>query len=160
VTSGRSVIEVEPAPPSTGGNARSSRGGTRKAPWWLWVGALAIVLPLALAIVGLLVRVLDATPAAWSTLFSQRTIVLVWRSFALTAAVTVTGSVIGVAGAWLLARTDLRFKRTWGVAFALPLVIPSYVIAIVLISASGSSGLVADLTGTSIPYLSEPGDAA
>lgn len=125
----------------------------RKAPWWLWVGALAIVLPLALAVAGLFLRVLDASPAAWSTLFSSRTLTLVWRSFTLTAAVTLTGAVVGVAGAWVLARTDLRFKRVWGVAFALPLVIPSYVIAIVLISASGSSGLVASVTGVAIPYL-------
>lgn len=153
MTSGRSVIEVDPAPPAAVGSREPGRRNRRKAPWWLWLGALAIVLPVALAIVALLLRILDATPAAWDTLFSTRTLALIWRSFALTAAVTVTGTIIGVTGAWVLARTDIRFNRSWGVAFALPLVIPSYVIAIVLISASGSSGLVADLTGLSMPYL-------
>lgn len=153
MTSGRSVVEVDPAPPISAASGRTTRGPARKPPWWLWVGALAIVAPLALAIAALFLRVLDATPAAWDTLLSFRTITLIWRSFALTAAVTATGSVIGVAGAWLLARTDLQFKRVWAVAFALPLVIPSYVIAMVLISASGSSGLMASLTGITIPYL-------
>ncbi len=112
------------------------------------------MLPLAVAIISLLLRVFDATPAAWDTLFATRTVSLVWRSFALTAAVTATGSAIGVGGAWLLARTDLRFKRVWSIAFALPLVIPSYVIAMVLISASGANGIVSDLTGIRVPYLS------
>lgn len=153
MTSGRSVIEVDPAPPEQIRTGATERSTTKKAPWWLWVGALAIVLPLGLAIVGLLLRAFAATPAAWDTLLSTRTLWLIWRSFALTAAVTITATAVGIAGAWLLARTDIRLKRMWGVAFALPLVIPSYVIAIVLISATGPSGLIADVIGVGIPSL-------
>ena len=70
-----------------------------------------------------------------------------------TAAVTASATAVGVAGAWILNRTDVTFKRAWAVAFALPLVIPSYVIAMVLTSATGPRGLVADLTGLSLPHL-------
>jgi len=83
----------------------------------------------------------------------MRTLCLVGRSFALTGLVTASATVIGVGGAWILARTDIAFKRVWGIVFALPLVIPSYVLALAFISASGPRGLIADLTGLATPYL-------
>lgn len=84
---------------------------------------------------------------------SLRTIRLAARSFLLTGLVTVSATVVGVTGAWLLARTDLAFKRVWGIAFAMPLVVPSYVLAMVFISATGPRGLFADLTGIALPHL-------
>ncbi len=84
---------------------------------------------------------------------STRTLRLIGRSFLLTALVTASATTVGVGGAWLLARTDLSFKRAWGVVFAMPLVIPSYVLAMVFISATGPRGLVADITGIPLPHL-------
>jgi iron(III) transport system permease protein len=65
----------------------------------------------------------------------------------------VSAVVIGVAGAWVLGRTNIRFKTAWAVAFALPLVIPSYVIAMTLISSGGPRGLLADFTGIPFPHV-------
>lgn len=115
--------------------------------------ALAILLVIAVPVGTLLLRVFDATDAAWDTLLSVRTARLLGRTLVFTVAVTTTATVVGVGGAWLLARTDLRAKRAWAVAFALPLVIPSYVVAMVLISATGSRGLIADLFGFGTPHL-------
>jgi iron(III) transport system permease protein len=67
--------------------------------------------------------------------------------------VSASAIVIGVAGAWILTRTDIRWKAVWGVAFALPLVIPSYVIAMTLISSGGPRGLFADLIGIPLPHV-------
>lgn len=154
MTSGRTVVEVGHIGDPARRTADQQRSARRSAPWWLWVGALAIVVPVTAAIVALGLRVFSATDAAWETLFSTRTLSLLWRSFALTALVTGSATAIGVAGAWIVTRTDIRFKRFWGVAFALPLVIPSYVIAMVLISATGSRGLIADLSGVAVPSIS------
>ncbi|HSJ71919.1 MAG TPA: iron ABC transporter permease [Acidimicrobiia bacterium] len=147
-----SVIEIAvPGTPATPpGRSRTRR---TPAPWWLWVAAVAVLVPVALPVAGLLVRAAEASDSAWNTLASWRTLQLLVRSLAFTAAVTAAASVIGVTGAWLLARTDLRFRRIWGVAFAMPLVIPSYVVALVLISATGPRGLIADATGLSLPHL-------
>ena len=154
MTSGRTVVEFGDLSTSTRHVNDPLRSARRSAPWWLWAGALAIVLPLGVSIVALTLRVFGATDAAWSTLFSPRTLGLLWRSFLLTSLVTVAATAVGVAGAWIITRTDLRFRRFWGVAFALPLVIPSYVIAMVLISASGPRGLIAQLSGTGLPSMS------
>lgn len=153
MTSGRTVIDVDTdgVSPAVGGGA--SHRTRQNAPWWLWVGALALIMPLGIAIAALLLRGLGATEAAWNTLFSYRTLLLIGRSFALTAAVTATAAIIGVGGAWILARTDVRLKRFWGVMFAMPLVIPSYVLAMVLLSVSGPRGLVADLVGLELPFI-------
>ena len=159
MTSGRTVIDVGPVGVPDSLRSIRRRSATRTAPWWLWAGALAIVVPLALAIASLLFRALDATDAAWATLFSLRTLSLLWRTFLLTTLVTTTATAVGVGGAWLLARTDLPFKRVWGVMFALPLVIPSYVIAMVLVSASGSRGLIAQLLGFGVPSITGFGGA-
>lgn len=112
------------------------------------------MLPVGASILALGLRVFSATDAAWETLFSTRTLSLLWRSFALTAVVTASATAVGVAGAWVITRTDLRFKRSWGVAFALPLVIPSYVLAMVLISATGPRGLIAEVSGIALPSIS------
>lgn len=147
-----SVIEIAiPGTPATPpGRSRTRR---MPAPWWLWVAAVAVLVPVALPVASLLLRAAEASDSAWNTLASWRTVQLLARSLTFTAAVTAAASVIGVTGAWLLARTDLRFRRILGVAFAMPLVIPSYVVALVLISATGPRGLIADVTGLSLPHL-------
>ncbi|MFV1998838.1 MAG: ABC transporter permease [Acidimicrobiia bacterium] len=132
------------------GGVKRSR---KRPPWWLWTAALAVLLPVALPIIFLFARAFGATDAAWDTLMSMRTLRLAVRSFVFTGLVTSSAVAIGVAGAWILARTDIAFKRVWGVAFALPLVIPSYVIALALLSGTGPRGVFAELTGVPIPQL-------
>ena len=85
--------------------------------------------------------------AAAETIFDSRTIGLTLRTAALTAAVTATAVGVGVPLAWLTARTDLPGARLWATLTALPLVIPSYIGAYLLISALGPTGLAADALG-------------
>lgn len=133
--------------------APSRKAPVRKAPWWLWTAALAILAPVSIAIVALFLRAFGASSAVFDTLLTTRTLQLTGRSFLLTAFVTASAVIVGVAGAWILTRTDLRFKAVWGVAFALPLVIPSYVIAMTLISSGGPRGLFAELIGLPLPHV-------
>jgi len=132
----------------------SMRAPSRRAPWWLWVAGGAILVPVGVPLVALFVRVVGASSEAWSILFSLRTVELVVRSALLVVLVTASALAIGVGAAWLLVRTDLRFKVAWGVLVALPLVIPSYVIALSYLAASGPRGLIADATGIPLPVVS------
>ena len=87
---------------------------------------MAVVLP----VVYIVIR---ATERGWepieATLLRQRTLELLLRSLGLAAAVTAASLVLGVGGAWLVARTDLPGRRFWRVALGLPLAIPSYIAA-------------------------------
>jgi len=154
VTQSKSIIDIDIA---VGRTPASAPGGTaaskRRAPWWLWAAALAVLVPISLPILFLFARAFGATDAAWATLWSLRTLQLIGRSLTLTTLVTASATIIGVGGAWILARTDIAFARVWGVIFALPLVIPSYVLALAFVSATGPRGLIADLTGIDIPHL-------
>jgi iron(III) transport system permease protein len=60
----------------------------------------------------------------------------------LVVAVTATAVALGVPLAWLTTRTDLPWRRFWATAAALPLVIPSYVAALVFLAAFGPRGLL------------------
>lgn len=124
-----------------------------RAPWWLWAAAVVILIPVLVPIAGLFVRVLAASDSAWNTLFSPRTAELIARSALLVTAVTASALAIGVAAAWLGVRTALRWSNVWGVLVAMPLVIPSYVIALSYLAASGPRGLIADATGIGLPVL-------
>lgn len=65
---------------------------------------------------------------------------LLVNSVALAVAVTGTAVVLGVGLAWLIERTDVPGRRLWRIASALPLALPSYVAAYLLISAIGPRG--------------------
>ena len=60
---------------------------------------------------------------------SPRGLALAGRSLALAVVVAVACAVIGVGTAFVVARTDLPGRRTFGVLAALPLAVPSYVAA-------------------------------
>ena len=137
---------TEPARPP------SERTG-RSAPWWLWVAGVVVVLPLVLPLVSLFGRVLGSSGAAADILFDARTAELALRSMVLTVLVSATAVGVGVAAAWLVTSTDIPGRKTWGVLAPLPLVIPSYVLALAFLAASGPRGTLATLTGWDVPVL-------
>jgi iron(III) transport system permease protein len=84
----------------------------------------------------LLLRVRDAGfTAVWDVLTEPRTSILAVRSVGLALAVSLTCIVIGVVVAWLITRTDLQVRPAWLIVAALPLAIPSYVMAFTWVAA-------------------------
>ena len=154
-----SPIAPSPSAPRVEGMAAAGPGGaakrsaSRRAPGWLLIAAGLVLIPIALPIAALVVRVIGASEAALSVLLDARTLELLARSLFLTALVTAGAIVTGVGAAWITVRTDLPGRSIWGVFVALPLVIPSYVIALSFLSVSGPRGLFARVTGMSLPVL-------
>ena len=97
--------------------------------------------------------VAGAPEAAREAIWSADAAALLGRSVGLAAAVTATAIAIAVPLAWLTVRTDLPGRRVWAVLCALPLVIPSYIGAYLVVSALGPSGLAADALGFDIPSI-------
>ena len=118
-----------------------------------WIVAAAVLAPALAPFLMLFGRALGGGAEALQTVLSTRTLRLTANTIALIAAVTAAASVIGIAAAWLTERTDVPGRRLWRVLVALPLVIPSYVIALALLSAWGPSGLIAEATGFGMPAL-------
>jgi iron(III) transport system permease protein len=108
----------------------------------LLAGALLVCGLVVLPIAYLLIRSAEASEQSWDLILRGRTVWLAIRTIGLAAAVTATAGAIGIACAWLATRSDLPFRRVWAVLYALPLVIPSYVGAFVLLAALGPKGLV------------------
>jgi len=106
--------------------------------------------------------------AGWSrvaeVLWRQRTLETVLTSAGLVVAVTTACLLIGIPTAWLVARTTIPLRRMWLVAVALPLALPSYVVAYAWISLipgfSGFWAAVLVLTSVSTPYIVLPTAAA
>ena len=115
---------------------------TRRTASALGVLALAVVALVSLPLVYLLIRTIDGGDRAWAVLERPGTLDSVLMTVGLVVAVTALAVAIGLPSAWLVTRTDLPGRRFWAVALALPLVVPSYVIALALIAVSGSGGLL------------------
>lgn len=115
---------------------------SRRPPWLLSALGVTAVALVCLPLAYLVVRVAGAGPDAWSVLERPRTWTLIAKTVALVAAVTVGAVLIGVPAAFLVTRTDLPGRRFWAVALALPLVLPSYVLALALLAVSGPGGLL------------------
>jgi iron(III) transport system permease protein len=119
----------------------------RRAPAWLLgagvlVGAAA-VLPAAY----LVVVIAGDLSAALEVALSSRALETLLRTAALTAAVVGASIALAVPLGWLTVRTDLPGRRLWTVLCTLPLVIPSYVGAYLLVAALGPNGMLQDALG-------------
>jgi iron(III) transport system permease protein len=101
---------------------------------------------MALPLVYLILR---AHESGWSEVFEvalrDKTLAVLLNSVVLAAVVTAASVVVAVPLAWLTVRTDLPGRRVWAVLGALPLVIPSYVGGLVLVSMLGPKGFVQDI---------------
>ena len=115
---------------------------SRRPPALLVLAAAAIVGLISIPLVYLLVRVVEGGERAWEILFSRALLELVVDTGVLVAAVTGTALAIGLPLAFLTTRTDLPWRGFWATAAALPLVIPSYVAALVFLAAFGPRGLL------------------
>lgn len=129
------------------GRAGAALLGRRRPPLLLLVLGLVAGLAAALPAIYLLVVLAGETSVAVETISDSRTVGLALRTVGLTAAVTATAVAVGVPLAWLTARTDLPGRRLWATLTTLPLVIPSYIGAYLLVSLLGPTGLAADALG-------------
>jgi iron(III) transport system permease protein len=93
----------------------------------------------------LVIRTLGAGPEVWDLLFRWRVLEILLRTLLLVAAVTTACIALAVPLAWLIVRTDLPWRRAWGVITLLPLVIPSYVAGLIVVVALGPRGMLQKL---------------
>jgi iron(III) transport system permease protein len=108
----------------------------------IWLPALVVLAALAVPLGYLVYRTSQAEAGAWDLVFRARTAELFRNTALLALAVAGGTTLVAVPLAWLTARTDLPYRRIWATAAALPLVVPSYVGALAVVSALGPRGLV------------------
>ncbi len=118
----------------------------RRPPAALAAAGVLVAALAALPLGYLLVRAAGAESRAWDVVLRVETLALVGRTALLVGTVTGAAAVLGVSLAWLVVRSDLPGRGVLGVAAALPLVIPSYVVALAFIAAFGPGGLLGEGT--------------
>ncbi|MEZ4502902.1 MAG: iron ABC transporter permease [Dehalococcoidia bacterium] len=112
------------------------------APPWALVFGLMVAAVCLVPPVYLVVRAGQSMETVSEVLAARSTLELAVRSIALSGLVTAFAIAVALPLGWLVERTDLPGRRTLGVLVALPLAVPSYVGALVFISALGPRGLL------------------
>ncbi|HEX2051252.1 MAG TPA: iron ABC transporter permease [Actinomycetota bacterium] len=110
----------------------------------LRIACAAIALLFAAPFVYLVVRNAAAPARLWSVVTSRTSVAPLARSVVLAAAVAAAAAAVGTAAAWLVTRTDVPGRRAWRVLLPLPLVIPSFIGAFVMLAAFAPGGLLAE----------------
>ncbi len=105
--------------------------------WWVLAGVVMLpaAAPLGVLAYGLVSGVVTTVPVG-------RLLELAANTGALSAAVTLTSSLIGGASAWLVSRTDLPGKKLATVLIIIPFAVPSFVGALALLGATGADGVL------------------
>ncbi len=126
---------------------RAAYGGTSGAPVWVAIVAGTVVVAALLPVVYLFVRGIEGGETTFDFLTRSNSMKVIWRTLTVIGLVTVCSLIVAVPAAWLTMRTDMPFRRVIAVALALPLVVPSFVMATTLIEALGPKGTLQDLLG-------------
>ena len=113
-----------------------------RPPAVIWVPAAVVAAGMILPLAYLVQRTSGAGTDALDLIFTFKTLKILFRTLLLVSTVTLASVTLAVPIAWLTVRTDLPFRRIWAVLTILPLVIPSYVGAFLLIAAAGPGGLL------------------
>jgi iron(III) transport system permease protein len=109
---------------------------------FLLLAALAVAALMLLPPLYLMVRTAESGRAALDLLLKPSTLTALWQTILLATSVTVASAVLAIPMAWLTVCSDLPGRRFWFVAAALPLVLPSYIVAYLLVSLLGPKGLL------------------
>jgi len=90
----------------------------------------------------------EFSPENYGMLFhSNREWTLLFNTLALAGATTFITVLIGVPLGILFAKTDLPFRKLFAVLFIIPLLIPSYILAVAWFYCLGRSGIAANVLG-------------
>jgi len=114
----------------------------------LWAPATLVAFSIFLPIGYLFIRVFGSDKSLTELIFRGRTLEILGNTAGLAFTVTVACGLIAIPLAWLTTRTDLPLRRLWSVLTVLPLVIPSYVGAYLLVSMFGPVGLLQNWLNT------------
>jgi iron(III) transport system permease protein len=124
----------------------------RRLPWVFLLPALVTALAVLVPLGYLLLRALEADPAALrETVWRLRNLELLANTLLLTIGVLVASTLIALPLAWLTTRSDLPARRWLGLLGVLPLAIPGYVGAYALLAATGHGGVIEVLAGINFP---------
>jgi iron(III) transport system permease protein len=140
------LSEPAPAAPAVATAPAARRAGAR-APWSLSSVGLVVAGSFTAPLGYLVVRNAGDVTAFVETVTSSSVLGPLRRTLVLALAVTAACAAVGTAVAWLVTRTDLPGRRVLGVLAALPLVLPSFVAAVALVSAFARGGLLEDFFG-------------
>ncbi|MGH2535832.1 MAG: ABC transporter permease [Candidatus Promineifilaceae bacterium] len=113
--------------------------------WLLPAAALLVAALMLLPPIYLVVRTSQSGAAALEILTRASTLAALGRTTVLMAAVTLASAALAVPLAWLTTCSDLPGRRFWTVSLALPLALPSFVVAYLFVSILGPRGLVQQL---------------
>ena len=139
-------VAAAPLPPAPG-----VRRFRPRAPVPLVLVSLVVAAAFAGPLVYLVVRTTQEGGDAFAVLRSDTALGPLTRTLLLATTTAASCAALGTSLAWLVMRTDLPLRRLFRVLIALPLVIPSFVGAFVLIAAFARGGLLDQVLGVDLP---------
>lgn len=110
------------------------------APPVIWLGALLGVGLTFIPAYYLAVRSTERGWAPWERALEGSAGPLLQRSALLAVVVAVASFAIAMPAAWLTTRSDLPLRRAWSVLLAVPLAVPSYILAMAVVAFFGPKG--------------------
>ena len=117
----------------------------RPLPKWWWALAALALAPALIPTVTLVTSVIVGD--AVGSVPAGRLAELMFNTLLLAATVTASAVSIGLATSWVTTRTDLPGRRLLSILVTLPLVMPSYVVALTLLGATGTQGVLTEALG-------------
>ena len=114
--------------------------------------AIFVGASMCIPLVYLLLRAFEAEPGELPRIvFRERNFRLLVNTLSLTALVLLATTIIAVPLAWLVVRSDLKFRKFLAFLGVLPLAVPGYVMAYALIGLSGYNGFASAAFGIRLP---------
>lgn len=126
-----------------------------RARWYVAIPVGIVIAGVLVPLGYLLIRALQADPQTlWDLVVRWRNLRLFGNTVGLTAGVLVVSSLIAFPLAWLTTRTDLRGRGGLTLLGVLPLAVPGYVMAYVLMATTGEQGTLAQAVGVVLSRMS------
>ena len=113
-----------------------------KIPRMLLIPAASVVFLSLLPIGYLFIRTLGSLPDLVPILFRLQVLLIVIKTGLLVVTVCLSCILIALISCWIITRTDIKFKPVWSGLLPMPLVVPSYVGAFIIIIVLGPKGIL------------------